>query len=144
MLHISLCPSSGYLTNAPPEDDRPVDLYFVREYEETFIKVNSWGGFESSDVERNSIRMCSDRTPVPDFVAEFEQELVRKPRLALDVCYFLDYSSMLTGQCRRKPFTMLSKIVYFWTNILGLSSRANHQRNQRPNTSLLDVPGNSG
>ena len=65
---------------------------FVKAYEDTFIKVKEWGLFESSDIERNGIRMSRrNRTPVPGFVARFERELDSKPGLALDVCCFLDF-----------------------------------------------------
>ena len=87
---------SGYLTNALPEDGRPLDLDFVKAYEDTSTEVKEWGLFESSDIERNGIRMSRrNRTPVPGFVAKFERELDSKPglaaSLALDVCCFLDY-----------------------------------------------------
>ena len=77
--------------NALPEGDKPVDSGLVREYEDIFIKVKQWGTFESSDIERNGLRIYVDGT-VPDFVAEFERELHRKAGLAPEVCCFLDYS----------------------------------------------------
>jgi hypothetical protein len=52
--------------------------------------VKAWGTFESSDIENNGLQMpCNE---VPEFVAEFEQKLDRKPGLAPDVCCFLDHS----------------------------------------------------
>jgi hypothetical protein len=90
VLHTSLCPSLGYLTNALPEGDEVPDSGLVREYEDIFIKVVESGAFESSDIERNGIRIS--KTLVPSFVVKFEQELDSKPGLAPDVCCFLDYS----------------------------------------------------
>jgi hypothetical protein len=63
----------------------------VRNYEDIFIKVKEWGAFEGSDIEGNGLREYGGGT-VPDFVADFERELDGKPRLASDVCCFLDYS----------------------------------------------------
>ncbi len=55
--------------------------------------MSQWGAFEDSDVERNNICIWRDTTPVPDYVANSELELERKPGLAPDVCYLFDYSS---------------------------------------------------
>jgi hypothetical protein len=83
----------GFLTNALPEGDKPVDSGFVRECGDFFIKVNEWGALEESDIGKNRIYMCSeDGARVPDFVAELERKLAGKPGLAADVCCFLDYS----------------------------------------------------
>lgn len=69
-----------------------VSADFVKAYEDTFINVKEWGVFESSDIERNGIRMSRrNKATVPGFVAEFERELDSKPGLALDVCRFFDY-----------------------------------------------------
>jgi hypothetical protein len=87
---MSLFPTSGYLTNALSKDDRPVNLQFVQDYEDIFIKVKEWGAFERSDIDRNGLRIYVDGT-VPDFVAKFKQELDSKPGLDPDVCCFLDY-----------------------------------------------------
>ncbi len=62
---------------ALPEGDEFVDSALVREYEDIFIKVKEWGAFESSDIERNNLRMYVDGT-VSDFVAKFERELQSK------------------------------------------------------------------
>jgi hypothetical protein len=150
VLHTSLCPSSGYLTNAPPEGDKAVDSGLVRDYGNILIKVKEWGVFEDSDIERNGIRMCSNnRTPVPDFVAKFERNLDSKPGLAPDVCCFLDYSfdADRSIPCRRIALIKLSKMFDFWMHILGLArdwpSRASHQRNLPSKMSLIEMPGSS-
>jgi len=52
--------------------------------------VNRWGSFEHSDIERNDIDVWDGTTP--NYVRKSERELERKPGLAPDVCYFLDYS----------------------------------------------------
>ena len=92
----SLCPSSGYLTNALHEGDRPVNSDFGGEYQDIFINVKDWGAFDASDISRNGLRIYVDGV-VPDFVAKFEVELDSKPRLAPDVCCFLGYSFDTNG-----------------------------------------------
>ncbi len=92
MLHTSLCPSSGYLTNAGPEGE-PVNSDFVGEYEDIFIKVIQWHAFEESDMVGNDIYICGEvAVRVPDVVTDLLQKLDYKPGLAADVCYFLDHS----------------------------------------------------
>jgi len=83
---------SEYLTNALPEGDQVLNSALVKDYEDIFISVNRFGTFESSDFDLSRISEYDDETPVPDYVAESERELRRKPGLATDVCYFLDYS----------------------------------------------------
>jgi hypothetical protein len=63
-----------------------LDSALVKKYEDIFIKVKERGTFQYSDIERNKIHI---RGTAPDFVAEFEQELDKKPGVAPDVCYFL-------------------------------------------------------
>jgi hypothetical protein len=93
VLHMSLDPCSGYLTNPLPEDDRLDGLGFVEDYEDIFITVTEWGAFQASDIERNWIRISSEGcTPAPDFVADLEQKLDSKPGLESDVCCFPDHS----------------------------------------------------
>jgi hypothetical protein len=87
VLHTLFCPSSGNPTNPFLEGDRPVDSDLVREYADIFVRVEGWGGFESSDVEGNDLGRYVNGT-VPDFVAEFERKLDGKPGLAPDVCCF--------------------------------------------------------
>ena len=96
MLHTSLCPSSGYLTNALHEGDKPVDWNLVREYQDIFINVKEWGAFGASDISRNGLRIYVD-DGVPDFVAKFEVEFDSKPSLAPDVCCFLGNSFDTNG-----------------------------------------------
>src|SRR5712671_530104 len=72
----------------------------LRQYEDIFIKVKSWGKFERSDIEGNHIWQTS---ATPDHVTAFEQMLVEKPVIRPRVRRFLDLSiwcSVLTGQCR--------------------------------------------
>ena len=91
---MSLCPSSGQLTNAGPEGE-PVDSDLVREYKDIFIKVKMWGAFEEFDIQENEIYMCNEvRAPVLDFVTNLEQKLDRRRGLAVadDVCCFFDHS----------------------------------------------------
>jgi len=76
-----------------PEGARFLDSVLVRDYDDVFVIVNRWRAFESSDIERNNVRIWYDTTPVPDYVADSEEELERKPGLAPDVCYLFDYSS---------------------------------------------------
>jgi len=97
VLHTSLCPSSGYLTNALHEGAKPVDSDLVQEYKNIFIKVNGWGSFEYSDIKENGLCQYDDRAIVPDFVAEFERKLDSKPGLASDVYCFLDHSFNADG-----------------------------------------------
>jgi hypothetical protein len=107
----------------PHEDDKSVDLNFVKEYERIFIKVKEWGAFDDSDIQRNGLCSHRRRTQTPEFVAEFERKLVSKPCPAPDVCCFLDYSfdaGALTAQCRLITFTTVSQTVKFWRNILSL------------------------
>jgi len=85
-----------------PEGEQ-IDIDPLQNYKNIFIKVNKWGMFEPSDIERNWIQDARSMKTMPDFVTTFEQELVRKPRLHPDVRCFLDLSlcgSILTGQCR--------------------------------------------
>jgi hypothetical protein len=91
VLHTSLCPCLGYLTNTLPEANRPVQLGFAGDYEDIFIKVKAWGTFMGSDIEENGLQIHYYGA-VPEFVAEFEQKLDSKPGLAPDVCCFLDHS----------------------------------------------------
>jgi hypothetical protein len=88
VLHTTLSPSLGYLTNAPPEG---VGASLVKEYKDILIKVGEWGAFEASDIKRNDLDIFFHGT-VPDFVAKFERELDRKPGLAPDVCCLLDHT----------------------------------------------------
>ena len=55
---------------------------------------NGQPGFERGRVLHTSLPQLriSDRTPVPEFVAEFERKLDSKRGLALDVRCFLNYS----------------------------------------------------
>lgn len=78
--------------NPLPEGDRSVGLGFVRDYEDIFIKVKKWGAFEVTDMWWNISGERERYTPVPDFVANLEQELDSKPGLDSDVCCFLDHS----------------------------------------------------
>jgi hypothetical protein len=93
VLHASLGPilRSGYLTNALPEGGVPVGSALIRDYQDAFIKVKTWGTFESSDIENNGLKMPY-RGKVPEFVAKFEQKLDCKPGLTPDVCCFLGHS----------------------------------------------------
>jgi len=77
---VGLPEGAGSPTLVSAGDDKPLDSGLVREYEDIFIKVKQWGAFESSDIERNGLRIYVDGT-VPDFVAEFERELHRKAGL---------------------------------------------------------------
>jgi len=75
----------------------------LQEYKNIFIKVNKWGTFERSDIERNQIQSAQVMMTIPNFVSTFERMLIRKPRIHPDVRCFLDLSiccSVLTGQCR--------------------------------------------
>ena len=114
------------MTNTPREVVRS-DL--VRACENIFIKVNSWGKFETSDIQRNGIydyeEQCVD---LLDFAANFERKLDRKAGLPHAVRYFLDLSvccSILTGQCRR--LLPISTIADLKLHILN-SSRTNLTR----------------
>jgi hypothetical protein len=90
VLHTSLCPSSGYLTNALHEDDKPVDSDLVQGYKDIFIKVKEWGAFGGSDIRRNGLSIYVGTSP--KFVAEFERELDSEPGLAPDARCILDHS----------------------------------------------------
>jgi len=68
----------------------------LQDYKNIFIKVNKWGGFEPSDLERNQIRDAQDVvTTPPGFVTAFEQKVVIKPRLHPDVRRFLDFDGLV-------------------------------------------------
>ncbi|KAH9963845.1 hypothetical protein BC827DRAFT_1154326 [Russula dissimulans] len=54
-------------------------------YKDIFMKVNKWGTFEYSNIEKNQIESADNAMTIPNFVATFEQKLVRKPRLHRDV-----------------------------------------------------------
>jgi len=77
--------------NALPEVGQTVDSALLEEYEDIFIKVKEWGAFNKSDMDKNGL--CTFDEEVPDFVAEFERELDRKPGLPSDVSCFLDHSA---------------------------------------------------
>jgi hypothetical protein len=92
VLHTSLCPSSGYLTNPLPEGEPVVESNLVKNFEDLFIEVKNWRGFDSSDIARNWIQICSEemiQVPVPKFVEERERELNGERGLNPDVCCFL-------------------------------------------------------
>ena len=73
--------------NILPKGD--VDSVLMREYNNLFIKVNEWGSFEDSNIERNGLREYIHDGTVPDFVAEAERDLDSKLGLSPDVCCFL-------------------------------------------------------
>ncbi|KAH9983544.1 hypothetical protein BJV74DRAFT_849924, partial [Russula compacta] len=91
-LHIIVSLPAGAQTGAivASSSDTFINSDLVKGYEDFFITVERWGAFGSSDIGLNNIRKC--HTPVPGYVTKLEQELQRKPGLAPDVCYFLDYS----------------------------------------------------
>ena len=59
MFNAYLCPSSGYLRNFVHESGVPVGSLLIREHQDVFIKVNTWGTFEASDIGNNSCRKPS-------------------------------------------------------------------------------------
>ena len=74
------------------EGDNPVKSGFVSEYKGGFLRVAEWGALEESDIRKNEIYTERGWGRDPDFVAELERELDRKPGLATKVCCFFDYS----------------------------------------------------
>jgi len=115
--------------------DNPVDSGFVKEYEGIFIEVKEWGAFESPDIEENGIHIRSENwAPVPEFVAELELELDRKPCLDPD-------------RRRHMTFSALSVTFDFWMHILGVSregpSKTFHRRNlpSKAKANLRGLPG---
>lgn len=124
---------------------------FLRNYKDTFIKTKTPAVFEGSDIEESGICIFSeDCARVPDFAANLERELDRKPGLDSDVICFFDHSSeadALTGQCRHMTVLNLFATLNFWTHIWGLSregpSTMGHQRKLPPKVNLTGASGNS-
>ncbi|KAH9952916.1 hypothetical protein BC827DRAFT_1251576 [Russula dissimulans] len=65
------------------------DSDLVANYADTFIKVERWGAFHESDIGENKIYKYHTEK-VPDFVAELEQELDRKPGVSPDTTDILN------------------------------------------------------
>jgi hypothetical protein len=77
------CSTSACLTTALPEiGDGVLSSALFQEYQPIFINVESWDGFQESDIELNKLRLKGDP---PDFVVEFRQKLDSKPALSPDV-----------------------------------------------------------
>jgi len=69
------------------EENSVLDSELLKEYQDTFIIVNNWGGFQLSDLDLNDVRSV---TLVPNFVEEnfvtkFEGKLDRRPGVAPNV-----------------------------------------------------------
>jgi hypothetical protein len=80
------------VTNPLPEDDQPVELDLIKNFEDLFIQTKSQGVFDGTDIARNGIQICSGEmipVPVPKFVEERERELNSERGLSPDVCCFL-------------------------------------------------------
>jgi hypothetical protein len=114
VLHTSLCPSSGYLTNLLLLEDetQSTSEIYLSECEDIFVKVEKWRSACKGDITDNDIRLHelegSSRSGtgdmvLPGFVKEFNGELDRTPSLDPVRC-FVDFPVsylILMDQCRR-------------------------------------------